>query len=462
MNWLGRVRSIDRYWFGDGSYRDLALVRIIVVAGHLLLFYPSLNRQLAYAAAHPDTFLALPALKVLLLPLGGWGIRPDPTLIQAVWVVGVVAGIAGVLGHYTRLSLFTHAAASTLLVAHGYSYGTVHHPPGPLIIALWALAFSRCGHVWSLDQLHGRVRWALARGRFEPLGPGDHRGPFARWPLLLTQWVLALAYLSAGMSKVVAGGIDWFRSSTLSYYLIQDGLRHSTPLGLTVAGYPTLLTIIAIVVVLFELSFVLAVLVPRTAWAYLLAGAGMHAGILLTQGAPFLQWLLLYVVFLPTLRTTWPGSAVLRWLRRRLGSRATRRWAVVYDGYCPLCIRTMVVLDTLDITDRVRPLDIERQWAEAVGAAPTLTREEARHSMHVVTPTGRVHRGFFAFRELTRAIPALWPLAPLMHAPLADALGTRIYAVVARSRARTPCGADGCAIAPGAVVTTGTRPGPSR
>ncbi len=445
--WVERIRGLDWHWFGRGTYRDLALVRMLVVGGHLLFFYPPLHRQLAYASAHADTFLPLPALKVLLLPLGEWGIRPDPTLIQAVWLVGIIAGIAGVLGKYTRLSLLVHAAASTFLVAHMYSYGTVHHPYGPLIIALWALAFSRCGRVWSLDDLRGRMDRALARSRFEPLRIEDHTGPLARWPLLLIQSVLAIAYLSAGLSKLAAGGFDWFRSSTLAFYLVQDGLRQATPLGLTVAGYPTLLTITAIAVVLFELTFVLAVLIPRTAWVYVLIGLGMHIGILLTQGAPFLQWLLLYVAFLPALRSTFPVTYLTPRVRRWLPSGREPRWTVIYDGHCPLCIRTMVILDYLDPGDRLKQLDLERQWDQVTPLAPSLSREQARHAMHVVTPSGDVQQGFDAFRELTRALPLLWPLAPITHAPFARTIGTRIYAVVARGRARgAPCGVEGCAV----------------
>jgi predicted DCC family thiol-disulfide oxidoreductase YuxK len=449
MDWTRQLRLVlDRYWFGPGTYRDLALARIVVVGGHLLFFYPSLERQLLYATAHSDTFLALPALKVLLLPLGEWGIRPDPTLIHAVWLVGIIAGIAGVLGKYTRLSLLGHAAASTLLVAHAYSYGTLHHPQGPLIIALWALAFSRCGRAWSLDDLQERITGALARSRFQPIRGSHSRGDLARWPLLVVQWVLALAYLSAGMTKLVNGGWDWFGSSTLAYYLVQDGIRHDTLLGLTLAGYPTLLSVIAVVVVVFELTFVLAVLLPRTAWVYLLMGMGMHAGILVTQGAPFLQWSLLYVAFLPALRTTFPAT----YLRPRLSrwfasSGAAGQWVIVYDGYCSLCIRTMVALDYLDMRGRLISMDLEREWDRVARTAPSLTRDQARHAMHVVTPEGRLVQGFDAFRELTRAVPLLWPLVPVTHAPFVRPFGNRIYGIVAQSRARGgPCGAEGCAV----------------
>ena len=440
-------RLLDRYWFGKSSYQDLAIVRIVVIGGHLLFFYPSLSRQIDYAQAPPDTFSALPALKVLLLPLGEWGIRPDPTLIHAVWIVGILTGIAALAGKYTRLSLFTHAAATTLIVAHYYSYGTVHHTRSLLVIALWALAFSPAGRVWSLDDLKQRVSDAVARGRFVEAGPGQAHGPMARWPLLLIQWTLALAYLSAGMSKLIYGGLDWFRPSTLTYYLTQDAVRQDAPFGLMLTGFPEFLTVIAVGTVVFELLFFLAVIVPHTAWLFVLMGCGMHLGILLTMGAPFLTWSLLYVAFLPSLRATVQSSTLMSALRRRTPPTRSEIWLVIYDGRCSLCIRSMTVLDYFDIGDRTEPVDFEREWDRVRTRAPSLTPEHALHAMQVLTPDGRRLEGFHAFQELTRIVPLLWPLAPVTHLPGANTIGPRVYEAVATERSRVgPCSTGACRV----------------
>ncbi len=443
---LGRV---DRHWFGEGSFRDLAIARIVIVGGNLLFFYPRLERHLTYAHAHPDTFMALPALKVLLLPLGEWGIRPDPTLIHAVWIVGIVAGLSGLVGKYTRLSLTVHAASATILWAHHYSYGTVHHTSSLLVIALWALAVGPTGRTWSLDDLQRRVGDAMARGRFVAQDPSHAVGALARWPLLLIQWILALSYFSAGMSKLVYGGVEWFHSSTLTHYLVQDAIRQGAPYGLFLTGFPTLLSVIAVGTVLFELAFPLAVIIPRTAWVFLGMGLGMHVGIELTMGAPFLTWSLLYVAFLPSLRGSVRSAGLATKLDRFVRpQRKPRRWTVVYDGYCSLCIRSMTVLDYLDTHARIEPMDLERDWNLVRERAPSLTRAEARHAMHVLTPDGRQVKGFHAARELTRALPALWPLAPITHLPGSGTVGPWIYRSVAGRRSRNaPCGTDGCAVA---------------
>ena len=443
-------RFLDQYWFGEGSYRDLAIARIVIIGGHLLFFYPPLSRQIDRAQAPPDTFSALPALKVLLLPLGEWGIRPDPTLIHAVWIVGILAGIAALAGKYTRLSLFTHAAATTLILAHYLSYGTVHHTRSLLVIALWALAFSPAGRVWSVDDLTQRVSDAVARGRFLRGAPERAFGPMARWPLLLIQWTLALAYFSAGMSKLIYGGLDWFRPSTLTFYLTQDAVRQDAPFGLMLTGFPEFLTAIAVGTVVFELLFFLAVIVPRTAWLFVLMGCGMHVGILLTMGAPFLTWSLLYVAFLPSLRATVQSSTLMSALRRRMPpTRSREAWLVIYDGRCSLCIRSMTVLDYLDSGDRTEPVNFEREWDRVRTRAPSLTPEHARHAMQLLTPDGRRLEGFHAFRELTRIIPLLWPLAPVTHFPGANTIGPRVYEAVATRRSRVgPCATGACQVRP--------------
>jgi predicted DCC family thiol-disulfide oxidoreductase YuxK len=434
------IQWLDRYWFGEGSLTHLALLRIMVVGTEVLLFYPTLAYQLDLLAVPADEYLPIPALKVLLLPLGDWGIRPDPTLVTAIWLVGLIAGIAGLVGKYAPLSLLTFAFAVTFLTAHSYSYGQGHHPEALTAICLWALALGPSARRWSWDDLQWRVRRAYENRRFEPLRPSDDRSTLARWPLLLVQWLLVLAYFSGAASKLINGGLAWLQSSTLSFYLVQDGLRWERPLGILLAGFPTLVTALAITTVVFEGTFLLAILVPRITWVYLVVGAGMHIGILVTMAAPFLQWVVLYTAFLPTLSTNFPGS----WIRARIA--APRKWAIIFDGRCPLCIRSMVFLDYADARKNLEFVDLEADWGRVGSLAPDLTRERALHVMHVVTPEGAVLGGFFAFKELTRALPLLWPLALLTHAPLADRIGPKVYQFVADRRGREPCGAEGCLV----------------
>jgi predicted DCC family thiol-disulfide oxidoreductase YuxK/uncharacterized membrane protein YphA (DoxX/SURF4 family) len=434
------LRALDRHWFAPASLGELALVRIVVVGAQLYFFMPRIRMQLWLAAADAETFVPIPALKVLLLPLGGWGVRPESMLLIAVWLLAVLAGLAAILGLHTRLSMLVFAATNTLLMAHSYSYLEYHHPEALMILALWVLALGPVGAAYSVDSLRDRLHASTRFMQFRPHSPEEDRSVFARWPLRVIQWLFVLVYLSAGLSKLAIGGLDWFNGYTMSYYLVADGLGRNNTLSLWLHEHLLLGSMMSIAGGVFELTFVLAILLPWLAGPYVLAGTMLHLGIYLTLRAPFFQFIVLYVVFVESLR-----QPLAVWLAARR-TAAAPQWTVIYDGLCPLCIRSMVVLDTLDLRRRLHYVDLERDWHRAAALAPAVTPEQARHAMHVVGPDGRVYRGFFAFRELARVLPPLWPLLPLFHAPFAATVGPRVYSLVAENRGREVCRAETCAI----------------
>jgi len=446
------LERLDRHWFAPAPLADLALMRIVLVGFQLiLLLVPALSDevgactgcypgfQVALTKLAANQYLPIPALKVLLLPFG-WGVRPDPMFLQAVWLVAVVTGICALVGLYARPSLLLFAAANTLLVAHAYSYREAHHPEALITIAFWALALSPSAAVWSLDSLRDRIRYSVSAMRFESRSAHGQESALARWPLRLMQWLLVMAYFSGGLSKVLNGGLEWFNGYTLAYLVGKDAVERGSTLGVWLSGQIPLLRVLSVVAVATELGFAGAILLPRFTWLFLLAGAGLHTAIYVTQRAPFPQFIVLYVVFIEAVR----AHAPRRWAAKAVRERA--KWTVIYDGLCPLCIRSMTILDWLDLRSRLTFVDLERDWQKAAFAAPGLTPEQARHAMHVTSPAGRVTRGFQAFRELARVLPPLWPLVPLLYLPLVDRFGTWLYGLVARNRGRQVCRVEACAI----------------
>lgn len=76
---------------------------------------------------------------------------------------------------------------------------------------------------------------------------------------------------------------------------------------------PTAHILPSIASVLFELTFVVAVLWPRGAWIWLLAGIAFHLGVYVTMDIAFFQTILLYVVFVESIRRHRPRLAGSRW-----------------------------------------------------------------------------------------------------------------------------------------------------
>ena len=432
------LARVDRYWFAPARLRDLAYLRIAIVLALLLgvLWPGALDEQLRSATLPAEWFLSLPTLKVLLLPLG-WGARPGPALLTAAWIVSGTAGLLALAGAHTRASLLTFAITSTMLIANQYAYGTVHHPEAAAVIMMWALLFTPCGAELSVDAMRARVMASRERGEFVAHGhEQDSRD--ARWPMRLAQWLLVCVYLSAGLSKLVVAGPAWLNGYTMSYYFLLDGVNNHLPVTLALAHLTWFGTVCAMGALFFELTFVLCVLFPRLSPPYLAAGSALHTGIWLIMRPHFFQFMALYVAFAEPVRA--------EWRRVRGPAREQRVWTLVYDGYCPLCIRTMTQLDVLDGARRLRYVDFERDMARARMLSPGVSTDDMRSEMAVVTPSGAVLRGFFAFREISKRLPALWPLVPFMFAPGGAWLGKRVYAWVAANRERRLCEGDACAV----------------
>jgi predicted DCC family thiol-disulfide oxidoreductase YuxK len=420
---------LEQHWFAPARVRDLAYLRIALV-GVLLagsMWPGALDHQLRLTLLPAAWFEALPALKVLTAPLvWGWGVRPSALLVTSMWMLCGAAGLFALVGARTRLSLALFAYANTFLIAHAFSYGTLQHPQAPATIILFVLLLTPCGEALSVDSMRKRVAESRRRGKFIPRAD-EATSANARWPLRLAQWLLVAAYLSAGVSKLVVGKGAWMNGYTMGYYLLLDGFGHQLPLSVAIAHVHWLGVVSAVVTMTFELTFVVSVLWPRTFPVYGAVGTGLHTGIFLLMRAPFFQFVAMYAAW---------GEA-LRDARLAIFARAERRvWTIVYDGYCPLCIRTMTQLDELDGERRLRFVDLERELGRVQELVPGVSIEELREEMVVVTPDGRALRGFFAIRELSKRLAVLWVLVPVMYAPGAEWVGPRVYAWVAERRAR--------------------------
>ncbi len=113
---------------------------------------------------------------------------------------------------------------------------------------------------------------------------------------------------------------------------------------------------------------------------------------------------------------------------------------VLYDGFCPLCLRSISILKKLDWFKRLRFQDA-RRVDELPPCEVPLIPKRLLEEMHLVTPDRkRAYAGFKAFRWVAWRIPLLFPLAPLFYIPGVPWIGNKVYLWVARNRFKlVPC-----------------------
>jgi predicted DCC family thiol-disulfide oxidoreductase YuxK len=134
----------------------------------------------------------------------------------------------------------------------------------------------------------------------------------------------------------------------------------------------------------------------------------------------------------------------------RLPSVAERPEAdvLIYDGHCRICSAQVARLHRWDGGARLAFLSLhDPQVAQRY---PDLTHDELMKNMVVVDQQGRRHRGAAAVRYLTRRLPRLWWLAPVLHIPFSLPLWQWLYQLVSSRRYRfgrvDDCDDGACAV----------------
>ena len=124
----------------------------------------------------------------------------------------------------------------------------------------------------------------------------------------------------------------------------------------------------------------------------------------------------------------------LTWTRLPTPTERPQADVVVYDGKCRFCIGQA---QRLARWDRARCLAyLSLHDPEVSRRYPNLTYQQLMDEMYVVDQAGNQYGGALAFRYLSRRLPCLWWIAPLMYVPFSLPLWKWMYRQVALRRYR--------------------------
>jgi len=112
---------------------------------------------------------------------------------------------------------------------------------------------------------------------------------------------------------------------------------------------------------------------------------------------------------------------------------AAAKLRIYHDGRCPFCQWSQ---QSIERQDRDRRLEF-RDYHVAHSETPFPLAELGR-AMHVQTPDGRWHVGYFGWIEILRALPRRRWLARLLAAPPLRWIGPLVYRLIAANRYRLP------------------------
>jgi predicted DCC family thiol-disulfide oxidoreductase YuxK len=415
------VRSRWRYfWFEPVTATNLGVCRILFFGGIFLFYFPY------------DASVWAPISEAYWVPV--WMFRqfhltPFPaSWLAAMSVLWKSALLLSCIGLLTRVSTAVAFVLGLYLIGLPNNFGSAQHNDTIIILALGYMAVSRCGDGCSLDSL-------IRAARTSDFSDGKKASGEYAWPIRLVWVSLALIFFAAGVSKIRHSGLEWVTSDNMAIVLLQHNYHIAnaeplTSLGLNLAQYPTLCSLLALLTILVEIGYPLALFHPVARWFFVPSAFLMQVGIRAFMGPSFGQYLICNLFWLP-----WPviGKSL------SAGLQDGRKHTVIFDGGCGFCRRTIAVLRRIDVLHRVEFHDALNEWPVIERKFPSLNQSGCLDNFHMVTVDGDVAIGFYAYRNLARLFPALWPIMPIMYLPGVPQLGRKVYAWVASRRHRGGC-----------------------
>ena len=105
---------------------------------------------------------------------------------------------------------------------------------------------------------------------------------------------------------------------------------------------------------------------------------------------------------------------------------------ILFDGQCPLCVRSMRLLLLFDWLGRFICLDFRQEQVSQV--IKCVSAEQLEEQMVLITSVGDIKIGFEAWRYIVCKLPLFFISAYLLYLPIVAGLGDKLYRMVARSR----------------------------
>jgi predicted DCC family thiol-disulfide oxidoreductase YuxK len=403
------VKSVAGWLFREHWLIGASITRIMLGAWavyYYLLHYPVRSLLWGPAGIWPyDRFIEHQQL------FSVWQLGPSPVLFEALYHLGIVIAVAYTLGLWPRVMGVLHWVMIWSLGERNPFIGD--GGDNIMRIVLLFLILVNTGAYFSLKSPRP------ADATLSPTTSHQVAAVIHNFGVLLILAQLSMLYMSTGLYKAMG---ELWQNGTALYYILRVEEFSWPGVADFVFRSPYFVVLGTYGTVLFEILFFPLLFNRWTRYALIVVGGVFHLGITLFMGLVTFGWSMFSIY--PLLLTDREYEGLTAWFRRRLGL------VVFYDGWCPLCTRSIRWLGRFDLLSLVRfvsfrdPGVVERYGLDERGA---------ERRIQSVGWSGRLHEGITAMLDIAvRSIP-LWPAVPVFIICRMIA-GQRVYDAIASRR----------------------------
>lgn len=289
------------------------------------------------------------------------------------------------------------------------------------------LIFMPAGRAFSLDNLRFKLSTPFVHYSSYP------KPTVTRLAYYLPVWIcLGFLYFDSAIHKLFAehwlNGLGSWLPSTQPYYVSaidMSALLNQELLQKTI-GYTILI---------FQFTFLFFFSDRRFRVIYLVVGIGLHLGITLSLNIyPFgLGMLVFYILLVP-----------FSWWRCLSELMTARQPAltVFYDQLCPLCNRTVLILNHFDLFSRIEFKNAQ-QHAANYPALAVISPETLLTDLYAVDAnSNRIYSGLETYIQIFLKMIYLAPIGMVLSLPGIHYFAAQKYRAIADSRIRISCTAE--------------------
>lgn len=199
-----------------------------------------------------------------------------------------------------------------------------------------------------------------------------------------------------------------------------------------------LILFLGYLVLIFETIFIFLFWFKQFRIPFVILGMLFHIGILIAYPIPWfaLTVIAVYLLMIPV--SFWKKIASLIKANKPI-------YKFYYDAECPLCNKTVVLINHFDIFGLINCITVQGNYKKEE-SIKNYDESSLLITIHGVTLKGEVKKGYWAYIQLLKSMFYTYPLGILLSLPLLSSIGKKIYKFIAGNRLTERCTVENCAI----------------
>ncbi|NOQ76487.1 MAG: DUF393 domain-containing protein [Methylococcaceae bacterium] len=240
---------------------------------------------------------------------------------------------------------------------------------------------------------------------------------------------LGFLYFDSAIHKMFAehwrNGLGAWLPSSMPYYISSIDMSW-------LLNYEFIQKSIGYLILIFQFSFIFLFHFRKLRPFYFIVGAGLHLGITLTFNIyPFgIGMLIFYTLVAP-----------FSWYKK-IGSLLSAKspvFTVFYDEQCPLCCKTILIINHFDIFNCI-DFKSAQSYADKYPALNDIKQSTLLTDLFALNLNNKLYSGVATYSQILIKMRYTFILGYILKTPGIYHLACNIYRKIADSRTRIPCG----------------------